>query len=183
MSQKSSVSSMYLVVFIALVSWLAYSGLFYQTGKQWFDSCWQAQNSKEGPKTPDEAASRGKCKYIAEKSLFESGFIFSGNPEHAVTPELKEIVAACPSNYSDIPFGGPQILAVDMVESHGGAEILDSFLPASHLIVGAFKSRWPNCPSARERGGFPKIVERNGVFEWEAPCKPCEAEQTAINKN
>lgn len=180
MDDDSAAPAISLLMLAAAISWAIHAGWFYQTGSQWFDACWRAKHSTSGPQTPDEAVSWGKCKYTTEKSLFDAGFVFAGNPAYAVTPELKAVVNACPSNYSDIPMSGPQFLAVDMAEEQGGPNILDKFLPASLLIVRAFKTKWPECPAVRLANGFPKIVEVRGSFQWAAPCKPCEAEQAAI---
>ena len=183
MDTKSDGSAVGILILVGLLAWAAHSGWFYQTGQQWFDTCWSAQNLTDGPKTPEEALARGQCKYNAEKALFAAGFVFSGNPEFSVTPELKATSDACPSNYKDVPIAGPQILVVNMIQERGGVDRLDSFLPASRLIVRTFESRWPSCPAVREANGFPKIVEKNGEFDWATKCKPCEAEQTAINRH
>lgn len=171
-----------LLIVAGALAWAAHSGIFYQTGKEWFDTCWTAQHSKDGPKTPEEAAAWGKCNFTTNKSLFDAGFAYSGNPEYAVTPQLKAMVKACPSNYSDIPLDGIDRLAVRMVEQHGGATFVDGFLPASSLIVKTFETRWPDCPAVRSANGFPKLVEKDGDFGWETPCQPCQAEQAARNR-
>ena len=68
------------------------------------------------------------------------------------------------------------MLAVDLAVHQGGPTVFDRFTPANRLIVRTFTAKWPNCPAARAANGFPRIVERNGKFEFEEPCKPCEAE-------
>lgn len=171
------------IIGAAVLAALAYNGIFYQTGKQWYDTCWSAKHSKDGPKSADEAAAWGKCEYVARKALFDKGFIFSGNPDNAVTPALKEVVESCPSNYSDIPLSGVDTLAIDLIEQQGGASFWDKFLPANNLINHVFLAKWPNCPVTRSKWGFPKIVEKNGSFDWESECKPCEAERNAAAGN
>src|SRR5882672_9724914 len=119
----------FVIVFVlGLALAAAYSGWLYQTGQQWFENCWQAQHSPEGPKTPRQAVSWGTCEQTTKRALFNAGFVFAGNPQFAVTPELKALVQACPSNYSDVPIGGPHLIAVDLVVQRGGPDLLDRFM-------------------------------------------------------
>lgn len=160
-------------VVLAVGGWLPY-----KTGKEWYDTCWQAHNSESGkPKTPEEAADWKQCEPVAERALYEAGFIFSGNPDQATTKPLKAVAEACPSNYSDVPLGGINLLVLAQVEQMGGAGLTDRFMPANELIVRAMKQKWPNCPSVREAEGFPKIVMKNGRWDYQFECQPCKAEQ------
>ena len=172
----------FLLVVAALSAALAYFGVFYQTGSQWFQSCWTAQHSNRAPTSPEESISWAQCGEVTQRALFDAGFIFAGNPTYAVTPELKAIVEACPSNYSDIPLSGSQVLAVDFIEKSGGPELLDKFTPPDQMIVRAFKSRWPNCQAVRLANNIPKLIKQGSDWVFEAPCKPCEAEKNAIGK-
>ena len=70
-------------------------------------------------------------------------------------------------------------LAVDLVEKTGGPTLIERFTPPDAMIERAFKSKWPNCPSEAKANGFPKIVLRGEVWEFESTCKPCEAEKEA----
>ena len=116
-----------------------------------------------------------------KRALFEAGYIFSGDPEYAVTPELKAVSRSCPSNFSNIPIGGVQLLALDMIEQDGGTTFVDRFMKPDSMIVRTFNKKWPNCSAARLANGFPKIVMNNGEWKFEAPCTPCEAEEKARN--
>ena len=167
-------------VLAALGAALAYFGVFYQTGDQWFQSCWPAQHANRAPTSPEESIAWAQCSEVTQRALFNSGFIFAGNPEHAVTPELKAVVSACPSNYSDIPLGGAHILAVDFIEKDGGPRLFDKFTPPDQMIVRVFKSRWPNCQAVRLANNIPKLVKQGEGWGFESPCKPCEAEKKAM---
>lgn len=162
------------------VAWMAHAGVFYQTGTQWFQSCWIAKHEKRSPVNPDESIAWAKCEPTTRRVVFSAGFVPSGNPEYAVVPELKAIGNACPSNYSDIPIFGMNYLAVDIIEKSGGPTVLDSFIPPDAMIKTAFTSKWPHCQSVAKANGFPKAVQRGEAWEFESPCIPCEAEKKAI---
>ena len=160
--------------------WMIHAGVFFQTGSQWFQSCWNEKHEQRMPATPEESIAWAKCEPVVERAVFGAGFVPSGNPAYATTRELKAISNACPNNYSDIPlFGGMKRLAVDLVEKTGGPTLIERFTPPDAMIERAFKSKWPNCPSEAKANGFPKIVLRGEVWEFESTCKPCEAEKEA----
>ncbi len=167
-------------ILAAAIAWMAHAGVFYQTGTQWFQSCWIAKHEKRSPATPDESIAWAKCEPTTQRAVFNAGFVLSGNPEYAVTPELKALGNACPSLYRDIPIAGMNYLAVNMVEESGGPTVVDSFTPPDAMIKTAFMSKWPNCPSVAKANGFPRAVYRGDAWEFESPCKPCEAEKKAI---
>ena len=156
----------------------AQKGAFYTTGKQWFDSCWTAQNSKRQAASPDEAVSWGKCEKIASSAIYDAGFVFAGTD--SLTAPSRAVAAACPSGWSDLPLGGVAVLGVNLVASDGGPSVRDRFTPARDLIVRAFVHRWPRCPLVRAQNNFPKLVEgAGGEFAWERPCEPCQLEERA----
>ncbi|KVT57850.1 hypothetical protein [Burkholderia ubonensis] len=183
MSSKDDGTALGMVLIAGVVAWGLHAGWFYQTGQQWFDSCWASINSKNPPATAAEATAWMQCEPQTKKALFNAGYVFGGNPEYAVTPELKAVEAACPSNYSDIPMSGVQVMAIDLLTRDGGPRWLDKFMPPDQMIVRAFNKRWPNCSAARAANGFPTIVQKaDGTFGWSGPCKPCEAENAAMGK-
>jgi hypothetical protein len=166
------------LVLIAAIAWGLQKGWVYQTGQQWFDSCWASVNSQtHTPTSPDEAVAWGKCEPEARKALFEGGYIFAGNPQNAATPQLKAVAAACPSNYTDIPLGGLHMLAIQMLQDTGGPTWYDRFLPPDRMILRTFNKRWPQCSATRASNGFPLIVEKNGDWDFASHCVPCEAEK------
>lgn len=168
-----------LVVLIALGAWAAQTGVFYQTGQQWFDSCWARSNLKRDPTTPQEAIAWKQCEPVTETAVYEAGFIFGGDPQKEITPAARAIIAACPSNWSDIPIGGAFRLAVGLIEKQGGPRFVDRFIPPESLVTNAFKSQWPGCPNARVANGYPKIVRKSETWDFEVPCKPCAEEKAA----
>ena len=170
------------LVIAAGVAYAAHSGWFYQTGQQWFDSCWSSINSKGPASSATEAIAWAQCEPQTKNALFDAGYIFSGNPEYAVTPELQAAIKACPSNFTDIPMAGVQIMAVDMIQKDGGPQWVDKFLPPSWMIVRTFDKRWPTCAVTRAANGFPKIIQKGDSWVWAEPCKPCEAEKAAMGK-
>jgi hypothetical protein len=174
------------IVWVILIAGGAalYAGLFYQTGQQWFDACWAKANANgQSAKSPEEAIAWAQCEETTNRALFNAGYTFSGNPEYAVTPALKLIVASCPSNFNDIPIGGVDLLAVSLVQSGGGPRLADRFLPPDHMILRAFNAKWPTCIDARDRTGIPKIVkQQNGEWAFASRCEPCEAEKKAMTQ-
>ena len=173
---------MRLFAFIAAIAigWMVYAGVFFQTGSQWFQSCWIEQNETRKPVTPEESIAWSKCESVTKRAIFSSGFVPSGNPEYATTPETKALTDVCPSNYSDIAADGSmKHLAVPLVEKIGGPTLIDKFTPPDAMIERAFKSKWPNCQAVVKANGFPKIILRGGEWEFESPCKPCEIDDKA----
>jgi hypothetical protein len=159
------------------VAWATYAGLFFQTGQQWFESCWTAQNSKRSPTTATESVAWKQCEPVAEGSAYKAGFVFVGTSQ--ITTPMQAVARACPSLWADVPIGGLHLLVVDIVEKAGGPDLVDRFIPPDRMIEEAFLSRWPNCPTVRAASGFPKIVKKGDRWDFEVPCKPCEAEKNA----
>jgi hypothetical protein len=184
LARPSSGSSPFWLILILIGLGLCYAGVFYQTGAQFYDTCWKkAHANGREPDTPAQAAQWSACEETADAALFNAGFVFSGNREYAVTPLLKALVAACPSNYSDIPMVGTWDLAVKLIQDTGGPTLKDRFAPASSTIVRVFKSKWPNCVTTAAQNGIPKFVKRDGRWVLSGPCLPCEAEEQALAKH
>jgi hypothetical protein len=182
MASHSQSSFPFWLVLILIGFGLSYTGLFYQTGAQYYDVCWRkAHANGREPESPEQAARWSKCESTANAALFGAGFVFSGNPQYATTPQLKALIAACPSNYRDIPITGAWFLAVQLIEDSGGPKLEDKFGPASEPIVRVFQTKWPSCVTVAEQNGFPKIVRQpDGAWAFQSPCIPCKPEQEAI---
>lgn len=179
---RKDASVVWLVLLVA-VGWALQKGWFYQTGQQWFDSCWASVNANgRSAASPEEATAWAQCGPVVDKALFDAGYVFSGNPQYAVIPQLHALAAACPSNYTDIPLAGPYSLAVSLIQDAGGPRWLDRFLPPGRMIVKVFDARWPQCTVERVRNGFPKIVMISGKWDFESHCVPCDAELKAMGK-
>jgi hypothetical protein len=160
---------------VIAIGWMVHAGVFFQTGNQWFQSCWTEQNGNRKPVTPEESIAWSKCESVTKRAVFSSGFVPSVNPEYAITPETKALTGVCPSNYSDIAGDGSmKYLAVPLVVKIGGPTLIDKFTPPDAMIERAFQARWPNCQAVAKANGFPKIVLRDGKWEFESSCKPCE---------
>jgi len=175
-------SYLWLFLIAGVIAALCYNGAFYQTGAQFYKSCWQKShaNGKE-PSSPEQAASWASCESTADNALFGAGFVYAGNPLYAVTPQLKAVGLACPNGYNQIPVGGPWILAVEWIQNDGGPTFADRFSSAEETIVRVFKSRYQNCVSTAAANGFPHRVNRGPAgWEFETPCIPCKAEEEEI---
>jgi hypothetical protein len=181
------------VLFFSLVAaavvggYLAYTGMFYVTGTQYYTACWDKvakQNGKfEEPKAPDArtAVLWAQCEIITHRGVYQAGMIFSGKAadKGKEDEDLRRLSTACPSNYSDIPVGGAHILGVKLVAAIGGPRIDEYFTPGEWLAGRAFAARWPDCVDERRRQGFPRIVEEGSGFRWETPCDPCKKYEAA----
>ena len=168
-----------LSILIAVLTLSAQAGAFYTTGKQWFESCWTLKNAKRSAATPDEAVAWKQCEPLAERAIYEAGFIFVGDRSEAITPAAKAVNAACPSSWSDVPISGINRLAIEMIEIEGGPKLMDRFLPAEFLIRRTFESKWPNCVTVRRAQGFPAVTKQGDEWKFKGTCRPCEAEASA----
>jgi len=172
------------LIITAVAGWLCYRGAFYQTGAQFYSRCWQRMhvNGREA-NSPEQAAEWATCDEMAKTAVYRHGFVFAGNREYAVTPQLKAVRAACPSMDGDVPRTGIWALAVQMIQDSGGTTLTDKFLPARAAIVRVFIAKWPNCVKTATANGFPKLVKRKGSWEFDTECKPCIAEKQAMKKD
>jgi hypothetical protein len=57
--------------------------------------------------------------------------------------------------------------------------LTDKFLPARATVVRVFSSKWPTCVATATENGFPKVVKRNGTWDFVTECVPCKAEDEA----
>ena len=166
------------LIFSAVVlGWMVHTGVFFQTGNQWFQSCWTQDSAARAPATPNEAIEWSKCEPVTERAFYGSGFVPMGSVFDIGTPEIDALDAACPRKYTDFSqhnIGRMRGLAVHLIVKTGGPTLLDAFTPPDSMIERAFKSRWPNCQAVAKANGFPKIILRGGKWEFESPCKPCE---------
>jgi hypothetical protein len=167
------------VIVLAIAAWLDYKGVFFQTGNQWFQSCWTASNSNRPAENADEEVAWQQCGPVAERAIYNAGFVFGGDVGSAVTPAVQALDKVCPSNWTDVPLGGVQILAVNLIAKQGGPKLLDAFIPPDRMIVAAFQRRWPRCQAVRKQYGFPRVILTNGQWNYATPCKPCQAEDKA----
>src|ERR1700719_1689088 len=79
--------------------------------------------------------------------------------EKWVTFFEKEYEPYCPHS-SNMPIGGPAVIAVQELEKRGGPGFLESFSPALPMLVQAFKSRYPQCAAKRREYGLVSSNER-----------------------
>ena len=171
----------FILILAGTTAWILQTGIGIKPGRQFYDACWaKAHANGKEPESPEQAAQWGSCQETADAALFDAGFIFAGNPENAVTPQLKAVVMACPSSWSEIPIDGVWSLAVSRIAQQGGPTPLDRFMPARNVVVRVFQRRWPSCATVARANGFPLITKHSGSWDWAKTCEPCKAEQMAI---
>jgi hypothetical protein len=168
-------------LFAGVIALCCYTGLFYQTGAQYYDVCWKKMhaNGKE-PDSPELAAKWASCDTTTDDAFHGAGFIFAGNPIYAVSPQLKAVQRACPNGYSEVPIGGMWLEIVQMIQDSGGPSAADKFSNAKTTVLRMLNSKWPNCPSVARENGFPPMAKVNGYWVFSAPCIPCKAEEAAM---
>jgi hypothetical protein len=133
----------------------AYKGMFYVTGSQYYEGCWErrAKESKlesafkeAEAENPSQAALWASCTPIMGESMDNAGFAIGSSAPQAIE-DAKALASACPDAYTEMPVF-PQFwyrAAVDAIEKNGGPSLIDRVAPASWLIERAMKARWPRC--------------------------------------
>lgn len=175
------------VTFLVLVAtaaggYLAYSGTFWATGREWYEVCYALKSeqlragwSEVTTSDPYLAARRMSCEPISQRGIFSGGMILAGNPE--MDRGSAALGNSCPSGWSDMAIGGTYMTSVAFVAAAGGPSLADRFLPAEWMLNRVYTARWPSCNSERARLGFPRIIEKApGNFGWETPCQRCETD-------
>lgn len=165
---------------ILVAAALAYSGVFYDTGQQYYEACWAKKAATktfvEEPQAsnPSQSIMWKKCEIETERAVYRAGLIFASHAEEDA--EMLALEKACPSSWSDLPMAGAYYLTIDLVEQRGGPQLVDRFIPARLMIQRVWKARWPRCDTERRRQRYPKIVEdAAGNFQWAKPCPKCGA--------
>jgi hypothetical protein len=183
MPTSNNSSGIGFLLFVAgVVAVCCYTGLFYQTGAQYYDVCWRKlhANGKE-PDSPELAAKWASCESTTDEAFYGAGYIFAGNPQYAVTPQLKAVQGACPNAYTEVPIGGMWIEVVNMIEGSGGARTEDKFASAKSTVLRVLGTKWSSCPSVARQNGFPPLVKVNEDWTFAGPCIPCKAEEAAMH--
>jgi len=183
MRRLSKFDYLSVLIIAAVAVYLCNRGTFYQTGAQFYSTCWQRLhvNGREAT-SAEQAVQWATCDATAMTAVYRHGFVFAGDPHYAVTPQLKAVGAACPSLYSDVSRAGIWALAVQMIHDSGGPTLTDRFLPARAAVVRVFSARWPRCAATATANGFPKVVQRNGTWDFATECMPCKAESQGMKK-
>ncbi len=135
----------------------AYSGVFYVTGSQFYEACWQRrakENIVGGFKdveadNPSQALLWASCTPIMGESMDNAGFALGSSSPQA-TEDAQALASACPDAYKEMPVF-PKFwytVVVDAIEKNGGPSLVDHVAPATWLIERAMKARWPRCIDA-----------------------------------
>jgi hypothetical protein len=150
-----------LVIGISAAGVAAYNGMFYVTGSQYYEGCWQRrakENTVKGIESfsynaeadnPSQAALWASCTPIMAESMDKAGFVLGSSAPEA-SADAKALASVCPDAYSQLP-GLPDRwyrAVVDVIEKNGGPKLVDRVAPASWSIERSMKARWPRCIEA-----------------------------------
>jgi hypothetical protein len=136
----------------------AYKGMFYVTGSQYYEACWERrakENKRENfakdveADNPSQAVLWASCTPIMAETMDNAGFTLGSSANNAPA-EAKALANACPNRDTEMNLF-PNYwysLAVDTIEKNGGPSLIDHVAPAGWLIERAFKARWPRCIDA-----------------------------------
>jgi hypothetical protein len=135
----------------------AYKGMFYVTGSQYYEACWERraeekkrQDFKEAEgNNPSQAVLWASCTPIMADSMDKAGFAIGSSAANAPA-DAKALASDCPDAFAEMPAIPTYwyLVAVDVIEKNGGPTLIDRVAPASWLIERAVKARWPRCIAA-----------------------------------
>jgi hypothetical protein len=135
----------------------AYKGMFYVTGSQYYEACWErrAEEKRQGDfkeaegDNPSQAVLWASCTPIMAESMDNAGFALGSSAANAPA-EAKALANVCPDVFTQMPTVPTYwyIVAVDAIEKNGGPSLIDRVAPAGWLIERAMKARWPRCVDA-----------------------------------
>ena len=163
------------------------SNIFYQTGQDWFETCWKVRNTKDlKPENASEAVKWAKCRSSAENAVYSAGFVTVGSAPAELPDKIKAVFETCPNEWFGVAdLDGLDGRALQHLERSGGPSVMDGLLPASSMISRVYRTLYPNCVEKREAAGFPKMTKKpNGNWDFESDCEPCKVvSQLAENEN
>lgn len=167
-------AALWLLVVAIGGGYLAYTGTFYPTGRQYYEVCWQKNDvGKDHASDPYQDVIWTNCDNIAARAIFASGMFAPPEPEDEQDKEGMALKAACPE--------APRLASSNVlkgVQASGGPQLIDIITPAEWMIGRVVKTLWPKCDEVRRKQGYPKIVETSpGEFGWEQECGPCKARE------
>jgi hypothetical protein len=102
-----------LVIFMLLLvaaGAAAHHGLFYVTGSQFYEGCWQRRAKEKvagalaavQADTPSQAALWARCTPIVAESLDKAGFAL-GSSQGDAPADVKALAGPCPDRFTEIP--------------------------------------------------------------------------------
>jgi len=130
----------FILTLLTAIIWLIYQGTFYQTGRQWYHSCWQKYNAttewfaEPQPKSPEEAANWAQCTKLADEVTYGNGMVFTSNPVDENDKVGIALAKACPAPWSDYPINGIYVIFVKNIENSGGVSLVDNLRPAQSML-------------------------------------------------
>jgi hypothetical protein len=161
-----------------IAGYFAYAGAFYPTGRQYYEVCWDKWHSDEKRTSyasdPYRDVIWSNCEPIARRVIFEAGMIFGVTADLDDDDDADDLALwrACPKT-GDTLF----IMTLDRLQANGGLNITDAVTPVEWMVGRVVRTIWPDCDAERRKQGYPKMVERNGRFDWAQKCTQCEASQ------
>jgi hypothetical protein len=134
---------------ILTIGYLARSGVFYVTGAQYYEACWDKWTASKRAQPPTPANARQaalwqSCEPLANRGIALAGIIFTGKPE----------VLPCPS--VSVMLGGPWYVLIQQMEKSGGPSFVDTISPAEWTLHRVATELWPRCSEERARRGLPE---------------------------
>ena len=135
----------------------AYRGVFYVTGSQFYDACWERrvkEKKSEAVKeveanNPSQAALWASCSPVVLDTKDNAGFALGSSAPNATADE-KVLASVCPDVHTEMPMllDNWYALVVEEVEKTGGPSLIDRVAPAEWLVERGARARWPRCIDA-----------------------------------
>jgi hypothetical protein len=158
--KRNSMRTLFVILLLigsAVAGAAAYHGVFYVTGSQFYEGCWE-RGAKEkeigGFKdaqagNPGQAVIWASCFPIVAEVMDKAGFAL-GSSRPDAPANAKALAGPCPDRQTEIPLLIDRIwiVVIDAIEKSGGPSLIDRVAPASWVIERALKARWPHCIDA-----------------------------------
>ena len=121
-----------LLVGIGSAGVAAYKGMFYVTGSQYYEACWERrakENTVKGLESfsykaeadnPSQAALWARCTHIMAESMDNAGFTIGSSAPQAPA-DAKALASVCPDEYNEMPTAPDRWyrVAVEAIEESG----------------------------------------------------------------
>lgn len=135
----------------------AYNGVFYVTGSQFYEACWERRAKEKAvggfneaqADNPSQAVLWASCTPIVAETMDKAGYVLGSSAANA-PEDAKALAGSCPDRQTEIPLvlSYLYIVVVDAIEKTGGPSLIDHVAPAGWLVERALKARWPRCVDA-----------------------------------
>lgn len=132
---------------------MSYNGVFYITGRQYYEACFQKEQAsavlaeQAKPPDPQTAILWASCEPIAAQALLDSGLRAQDHEEGGGS------YGGCPDFYSEIWWFAFYRLVIDSTAAFGGPTFFEGYTPAGWMVQRVIRARWPNCRDKMQREG------------------------------